>query len=445
MRGSAAKLGANDSVPESGDGGNLASSRTVAPDAASTEQPQLPDRDMGANKTAWQSGQVPDVLAGGTAQEQTDSSAAGANYTDINPEPENAAVTNNSGLEDTEPTTGISPDPELMNNSTPPVGRVSSLDSDASSAAEDAPSIGLQDMSEEPVMPEGGPALESIGAEGEDPPAILSARGEGETMPEEQNEPMQQGGDSGVTESALSDTSEDDILHLPRQGTMPEPPEEVEDSTVTAAAEIPLQVDEQDPAEEGVEGSMQLDPSKEEDDGGTSREAPAAARRERVPLIGKVLGKIRWPEEGPSRPRGSTEEVQRTGGVGASERGATGSGMAGGLTGPTSEQGRVTETTDSSAALEKESKEEVPVSEVVEDSDEEASDRRTEATDSPIVPEEEGESVSQAVDRDGGVDTASEDSNRTGDDSGTDTSEDMHPGHREADASASVEHMKDEL
>ena len=38
----------------------------------------------------------------------------------------------------------------------------------------------------------------------------------------DQNEPMQQGGDSGVTESALSDASEDDIIHLPRQGTMPE-------------------------------------------------------------------------------------------------------------------------------------------------------------------------------------------------------------------------------
>ena len=49
----------------------------------------------------------------------------------------------------------------------------------------------------------------------------------------------------------------------------------MEDNIVTAAAEIPLQVDEQDPAEEGVEGSMQLDPSKEgEEDGSTSRKHP---------------------------------------------------------------------------------------------------------------------------------------------------------------------------
>ena len=159
----------------------------------------------------------------------------------------------------------------------------------------------------------------------------------------------------------------------------------------------------------------------------------------------KVLGKMRWPEEGPSRPRGSTEEVQRTGGVGSSERGATGSGMAGGLTGPTSEQGRVTETTDSSAAPEKESEEEVPVSEVVEDIDEEASDRRIEATESPQSLRRKKNLSQAGSGQRGGEDTSSGDSHRMGDDSETDTSEEMHPGHGEADASASVEHMKDEL
>ena len=446
MRGSAAELGANDTAPESGDGSYIAFNQTREADAASAEQPQLPEQDTGANKTAQQSTQVPHTLAHSTAEEERDVGVARGNDTGMTPEPENAGLADNTGLEDTELTTGVSPDPELMNNSTASADGVSSVYSEMQSAAEDNPSTGSHDISEEPVVPEGDPARDSIDAEAEDPPATLSARlaarGKGETATLEQDEPVQQGGDSGVPESALSDASEDEVLHVPRQGTMPEPPEETEDSPVTAAAEIPLQVDEQDPAEGGVEGGMQPDPSvEEEENGGARREAAAAARRERVPLIGKVLGKMRWPEEGPSRPRGSTEEVQRTGAVGASERGATGSGKAGGVTGPASEADRVTETTDSSATPEKAGEEEVLFSEVVEDSGEEPSDGRTEILDSPAVPEEEEEPVSEKVDKDSGEGN----NDSTGDDSGVEASGEMPPGRREADESPSVEHIKDEL
>ena len=443
MRGNVASSEPNITLSDSSGGGDSASNQTAAPEAASNGQRQWPDQNMGANEVAGQSTQVPDMLDRGTAHEQTEIGVAEGSVTDMSSKSKNAGIADIPGLKDTELTTGKSSDPELISDSIPSVGGNPSIDSDTQPAAEDIASTVLQDMSKEPVVPDERPARESIDAEGEDAPATGSAGGEGETTPLEQDVAMQQGGDIDVTESALSDTPEDEAVYLPRQGTMPEPPEEIEDSTVTAAAETAPQEDQQDQAEKGVGEMLQPDPPTGEEDSDASREAAAPTRRDRAPLSGKVLGRMRWPEEGPSRPRGSTEEVQRTGGVGSSERGATGSGRAGALTGQASGRDRVTETTDSSAMPEKEREEEIPVSEAEEGTDEETRDRMTEATDSPALPEEEEEPVSEAMDS--GEGTASGNVDLMGDDSGTEAQEGLPPGHREADESAPVEHMKDEL
>lgn len=439
MRGSGESLGANDTMPDSSEGGDPAVNQTAAHDAASTEQFQRPDQEIAAMDTYQQATQDPEVLDGAAAHEQQNISVTGEGDMGVRHEAKN----NTQRLEEAELITGISPDAEPENASTPVAGTVSSDDSDppsAVSAAEALPSADSGDKADEPFAAEGDPLLDSTIAE-DVSPGVDSAGVDREPLPLGQEEPLQQENEPGIADSALSDISEAEVVYLPRQGTMPEPPEEVEDSTVTPAADTPLQEDQQ--AEKGIEGSMQLDPPIVEEDGSASRDAAAAPSRERVPLIGKVLGKMQWPEEGPSRPRGGTEEVQRTGGVGSSERGATGSGKAGSVTGQASGGDRVSDTIDSPAVPEAE----VPVSEVLKDSDGESRNSMTEATDSLALSEEAEELVPGALDDDGPESIASGNIDLIGEDDEAATSEQMPvpSSHKEPDDSASEVHMKDEL
>ena len=435
MRGSGDSLGSNDTMPDSSEGGVPAVNQTAAPEAVSAEQPQQPDQEIAASETSQQATQdaaAPDEAAAHNA------SVAVEGDMGIRHEPKN----NTQSSEEAELITGISPDPELVNASTPEAGAVSSDDSDTLSAAESLPSADSEGEADKPAAAESDPSVDSTATEVEDVSPEVDSVGVDRKLPRlDQEEPMQQGNSSGNVDSALSDMSEDEVVHLPRQGTMPEPPEEVEDSSVTPAADIPLQEDQQ--AEAGDEGSMQLDSPTEEEDGSASREAAAALSRNRVPLIGKVLGKMRWPEEGPSRPRGSTEEVQRTGGVGSSERGATGSGKAGCVTGQVSGGDRVSDTIDSPAVPE----EELSVSEGLEESDGKSRGSMTEATDSPALSEEGEEPLSEAVDEHDGETSAAGIIDLMGEDDKAAASEQVpvSTSHNDTDDSASGGHTKDEL
>ena len=428
MRGSGDSVGANDTLPDSSEGGNPAVNQTVAPEAASEEQPQRPDQDTAALNTSPQATQDPAVLYGAVAHEQHNISLAG----------EGGDMGATERLEEAELITGISPGPESVNASRTAAGTVSSDDSDLPPAVSEAEPLPSADEAEE-VAAESQPSLNSRVPEVED--AFPAAGVDRESLLPEQEEPTQQGNGSGIADSAMSDMSEDEVIHLPRQGTMPEPPEEVEGSTITPAPDTPLQEDQQ--LEEGVEGSTQLDYPVEEEDGNAGREAAAAPSRDRVPLLGKVLGKMRWPEEGPSRPRGSTEEVQKTGGVGLSERGATGSGKAGSVTGQASGSDSGSETTDSPAAPE----DDVPVSQGPEESDGESRDIVTEDTDSPAPSEKEEEPVLGALDDDGAESSAAGIIDLMGEDDEAATPEQVpvSPSEKDTDDPGFGGHTKDEL
>ena len=191
-------------------------------------------------------------------------------------------------------------------------------------------------------------AMEDALAEATNKPAGLDQEGETE-----------QQDDADDAESTVSDTLEEEMSLLPRQGTMADPTLEAEELASTPAADIPIQRDEEGQAEEDLEGLMQQQDKSDDEDGSVDDKEPApTVGTDEVPLVGRSA---KWPEEGPSQPRAGKDEVQRTGAVGMAGGGAAGIRKGTDLTAP------ATAGDDSAAIPDEQLEAELPSSKVAEE------------------------------------------------------------------------------
>ena len=353
MRASAESSGVNATAPGREEDSTPGFNQTTGLEAAYNAQLHQPDQDTPAANATLQATDDPETLESPASSKQTDINVAADAGNNSKSE---AALT--ADLQDSEEIDSALSDYTDVNgtgNTLPAAGGESARDSDTVSASDETPA--LEDILEEADKSESDStdastdaAMEDGLAEATNKPAGLGQEGE-----------TQQQDDADHAESTVSDTLEEEMSLLPRQGTMADPMLEAQELESTPADDLPINEDEEGQAEEGLEEIMQQqDTSEDQDSSDDNMEPGTAVGTAEVPVVGRSA---KWPEEGPSQPREGKDEVQRTGAVGMAGGlgGAAGIGKGSDLTAP------ATAGDDSAAISGEELEAKLPTSKVAEE------------------------------------------------------------------------------